>query len=1094
MNAIKIAAAVAAVSWSATSGAVTPVPVSPETGTGFWMENFADATNLANQAFAPMVLFWANEGCTYCGYLEDAVNSAQFKEWQGAHQNYIYCYVQARKGVDVAPNAGANVKQFASSAGGTLSSKNRLSEYPFVCLYWPQAPGVVKVVSFVGRTGKMLVPAVGRTLAQELEDSMEKQFVGYSPEASVTFRCGDDAGSLGLENRNDRLEAEPSTETVLVPLERSGSFARPMRNALVVEWPDGMKPTETNEIEWAVLQTNAYVAVDVHVPDGAGYPEGRRLELTLLDAEGMPVASNAITFVSSKPNSNTNPYWIGERTASTLGFAEWTHDYDAVRSKVASGGADYTLVLFSGTLWCPYCRGIDESLFQSEEFKAWCEARRVQVALFDQAQTAANGGGSQQLSYVKGVEHIANSDVVTGASYLSRHGLRDDDPRLLGIRERTVEYSTSRWLAPETTAARLSNPTVLLIDSNDNVVGRFSAWRDRSREFSHALGDKYYDPGENIARLDALLALAGRGDESQDYASTTTNMLEMGGSVVLTLQVNDPRDHFVLSPPSRGRAVFSVTGKTADRSVSLSILRDGGEIASSDTGELAVEFSREDISAKRLVLRVSAPGFSGASANARFGADNAFDVTLTSSFKPIAQGEATIYAAFPASAPLSSHEVSEGQKVKISVTSGKLPKGLSLAWDAKTASVVVKGTSTSTGTFSFKYKVTVTTSSGKTVSKKTTKATLAVLSAAAVNPYYGKSFVATVPLCKTDSWGVTTLSSAVQISQTTKLKLSAKRFTGATASFSGGWKKLDPESGLLTASLKSGNTALKVTLDANGRLAATVGSTTGAVSVANGYGRFAGSYTVTMPVLETTAWYYTFGAGFLTLKTSATTMRKGLVTYAGALPNGVAVSGSAYLGGDPDDSDYAYLTVFVRSSRKLNDGSRKYSAKDDLAAVLRIRADGAELYADAEQNRVILAPDGVNATWKRTTSADDNALVATMDVFGGYYEPGRSLDDWLLLFGLGTPKDIVATVDGIEVPAKWTFSTETGVLTGQAKTVIDRRTVTAKFKAVILPGWIDCGCGDELPVRPFATGTFYYSSRVSGFSTPSSLEFDLHAQ
>ena len=165
-----------------------------------------------------------------------------------------------------------------------------------------------------------------------------------------------------------------------------------------------------------------------------------------------------------------------------------------------------------------------------------------------------------------------------------------------------------------------------------------------------------------------------------------------------------------------------------------------------------------------------------------------------------------------------------------------------------------------------------------------------------------------------------------------------------------------------------------------------------------------------------------------------------------------------------------------------------------VAAVLRIRADGAELYADAEQNRVILAPNGVNATWKRRTSADDNALVATMDVFGGYYKPGKSLDYWLSLFGLGTSKDIVATVDGIEVPAKWTFSSKTGVLTGQAKAVIDRRTVTAKFMAVILPGWIDCGCGDELPVRPFATGTFYYSSRVSGFSTPSSLEFDLHAK
>ena len=116
-----------------------------------------------------------------------------------------------------------------------------------------------------------------------------------------------------------------------------------------------------------------------------------------------------------------------------------------------------------------------------------------------------------------------------------------------------------------------------------------------------------------------------------------------------------------------------------------------------------------------------------------------------------------------------------------------------------------------------------------------------------------------------------------------------------------------------------------------------------------------------------------------------------------------------------------------------------------------------------------------------------------MSVYGGYYVPGNTLNDWLGLFGLGSEDDLVATVDGVEVPAVWKFSPATGVLTGTAKTVVDRRTVTASFKGVVLPGWLDCGCGDELPVRPFASGTFYYSSRVNGFSTPSSLAFDLNA-
>ena len=67
------------------------------------------------------------------------------------------------------------------------------------------------------------------------------------------------------------------------------------------------------------------------------------------------------------------------------------------------------------------------------------------------------------------------------------------------------------------------------------------------------------------------------------------------------------------------------------------------------------------------------------------------------------------------------------------------------------------------------------------------------------------------------------------------------------------------------------------------------------------------------------------------------------------------------------------------------------------------------------------------------------------------------------------------------------------MITGTAKTVINQHSMTASFKGVNLPDWLDCGCGDELPVRPFAAGTFYYSNRVNGFTTPASLEFNLNA-
>ena len=1070
-----------------------PVPVSSEVGTGFWMENFAAATNLAHATSAPLVLFWGNKGCTYCGYLEEAVNTKAFKTWQKAHADYIYCYVQGVNGTDVAPNEGSDVRQFVRSAAGTLSSSKYITAYPIICLYWPQKPGKTKVKSFNGRTGKMLVSATGRTLAQELEDSVTTFFAAYAPKVEIAFGCGEFDGTLGLENRNDRLEAEPSTKRVYVPLVRSGSIVGKVKGTLVVEWPGAIRPVESNAVTWAALETRAYAPVDMALPGGAGFPLGERAVLTLLDDSGAPVATNAIAFVGAKSNTNTNPYWIGERDVDTLGLAEWTHDYELVRAKVAAGKADYTLALFSGTLWCPYCRGIDESLFQSEEFKAWCEANRVQVALFDQAQLPANGGGSQLLTYIPSVEHIANKDVVTGASYLSRHGLRDDADDVVNVRERTASYSTVKWLTPETTSVRLGNPTVLLIDANDNVVGRFNAWRDRNRELGHALGNKYYEPSENLARLDDLLALASRGSERQDYASTTTSELKLGGSVVSSFQVNDARDHYLLKPSSRGKLVVSVNDKTAERQVRLALVRDGVETAVSTDGKLTVDITRAELAAKRLVLRASAPEFTDMAANTRFGAGTPFDATLKSTFKQTLD-EATVYTFFDSSATLSSYVVTNGEKVVVKLVSGNLPKGVTLAWDEKTSSVVVKGTASATGKYSFTYKVTIKNAAKtETILTDKASASVAASSPSAINPYYGRAFVTSMPIYTTDMWGVKTLASCIRISLTSKNSLSVKRFAQSSLSFSGEWKKLNTATGVLSTSLKSGKTKVSITLSPAGRLSASIGGDRGTVSLATDYTRFAGSYTVTMPVAETTAGYYTFGAGFLTLKAKTLNRQKGLFDYAGALPNGVAVSGSAYLGGEPGNSEFALLPIYKRSSRKLSNGSKKYKAYDDLVAVLRIQADGRVLYTDPERNRIVLAPDGVSALWRRSTSAADNALEAAMSVFGGYYEPGLSLNKWLALFGLGTEKDLLATVDGAKASAVWKFSRETGVITGTAKGVVDRRTVTAPFKGVVLPGWIDCGCGDELPVRPFAAGTFYYSNQVNGFATPASLEFNLHA-
>ena len=63
------------------------------------------------------------------------------------------------------------------------------------------------------------------------------------------------------------------------------------------------------------------------------------------------------------------------------------------------------------------------------------------------------------------------------------------------------------------------------------------------------------------------------------------------------------------------------------------------------------------------------------------------------------------------------------------------------------------------------------------------------------------------------------------------------------------------------------------------------------------------------------------------------------------------------------------------------------------------------------------------------------------------------------------------------------FNATTAVFSGKATIVFEDGTSTSgAYKGVLTPGWLDCGCGDELEVRPFGSGTFYWTDRVNGKS------------
>ena len=186
---------------------------------------------------------------------------------------------------------------------------------------------------------------------------------------------------------------------------------------------------------------------------------------------------------------------------------------------------------------------------------------------------------------------LPETNTVSGAGYLSRKMADPADAE--AVISRTTEYTT-RWLAPESTAARLGNPTILLI-KNDTVVGRFASWRDASR---------FYDPEENIGRLNDLLKLADRDGEENDYGSTATNKHVVGGRSQATFQISDRNEFFEVEGIAAGQ--FNVTRERGGAGDIVFSLMQGAKTLAAGTNALMATLSAEDVAAGDFKLKVSA--------------------------------------------------------------------------------------------------------------------------------------------------------------------------------------------------------------------------------------------------------------------------------------------------------------------------------------------------------------------------------------------------------------------------------------------------------------------------------------------------------
>lgn len=503
---------------------------------------------------------------------------------------------------------------------------------------------------------------------------------------------------------------------------------------------------------------------------------------------------------------------------------------------------------------------------------------------------------------------------------------------------------------------------------------------------------------------------------------------------------------------------------------------------------------------------------------------------------------------FETALPFRVYNVSNAATVAINRESGTVPAGLAFNYDAGAGEFHLSGLPSQPGEYEF----TVTVGEKRGWSKVKGFATtvrLTVVDCSERNPFLSRARPNVgLPLYFALETDTNVVAGAFQFAITSRNKISA-RYSGTEGralTFAGNWQSIG-DNGTVSAVFTSDTDAdarLSVTMDATGCAEAVLDLPGGYSRLADATGRtrletesewpddfdftaWKGTYNVTFPNLDTTTVRLDpSGTGFLSLRMSADyPARRGTVVLAGLLPNGRVVSGSGQLvSGTVYDSELkaysvAFLPVFFRTGA------------DCFSAVMEIGKDGAEkwdsnTFARGLLDREIVNPEaGTCALYLNRSEVGD--CRSLHGVAGSYFEPrvsplylrdrfyeGKDPENgFSVRFALeraseslrdgafSLPTNELAVVLGekrIVVREKVTCETFTcnpitGVFNGIAKVTFETgHAVLGTYRGVLIPGWTTCGCGtDDYPVRPFGSGTFYFSDGYGADLITRSIPVDL---
>lgn len=568
---------------------------------GEWNSNFTAIKEKADADNVPLVAFWANPGCAFCKKLETALNTPAGYAWQ-KERGYYFVFGYGKSGEH------GKVKSFTRHASGL---------FPYVAVYWKQGlrGTSTQKKNFSGRSGMMTVTS--GDLANQFMQTVEYWLGDYAPQGA--YVGGTFAGEE--ETAGHRLEAEAGTTNVTFTLVRDEAAAKVATNHLLtVTGPDGA--VATNTVVWRAGEAEQALTLDLE-----DYPafdaDGETLTLAVLDAGGEVQDTRTVTFVA-RANGVVNPLWIGERTAETLAFGEWTMDFEAATNKAArADGEAYTLVAVSGALWCPDCANTERNFLNvadaegENRFKAWAASNGVALVTVDVPNFKADGA-------FESPTFLSRRAFATTLARMREYPASGADAALTNAMLRSgLGYLTRKGVSDEAAAAALARNYALVrrggllhspIDANDNRTGvpifvllrKDGTVAARLTRFAATspMASAREQWGDIIKRFDEMLAVAASAGEGSPHADPNefandapqgaVGFAANGGAAAGELSHADFRDVFRLDGVG-GNALqkVTVTGTTGARVTAsfLALDADGKKVTVGTpvTGALTAE-------------------------------------------------------------------------------------------------------------------------------------------------------------------------------------------------------------------------------------------------------------------------------------------------------------------------------------------------------------------------------------------------------------------------------------------------------------------------------------------------------------------------